>query len=415
MVTPYQLLRAAYRLPGYETIIASVAGSALILDEIHAYEPRRLGMFVALLGDLVNRWGVRACVITATMPGWLRGKLEGLLNVETLSAPREIALQNCRHRLELRESSLEDPAVLDDIAAHVKAGGSVLVAVNTVRKAQWVMGELQGRLGPEQVRLLHSRLNGRGRRRVEDEVLKALKAGTDGQPLAVVATQVIEVSLDLDFDGIVTEPAPLEALIQRFGRVNRRGEKGEKMCLEGHGVCVVPVTVLTQPASGQHVYEDTLVERTLEILHECAAAGGLLHDDLLSGWLERIYAGEYLAELQRQYDQGDREVSLFMRDLKPFCSDADLRQSFEDLFDGVEVLPKQFYDQYVAEKDVSPIQARSLLVSMSAQQKGRFRQHIRWDDELKLWVADLPYDDTLGLLLQKPQEKPRNSDEWGEF
>ncbi|WP_034388817.1 CRISPR-associated helicase/endonuclease Cas3 [Deinococcus sp. YIM 77859] len=415
VVTPYQLLRAAYRLPGYETVIASVAGSALILDEIHAYEPRRLGMFMALLEDLVTRWGVRACVITATMPGWLRGKLERLLNVGTLSAPREIALQNCRHRLELRESSMEDPIVLDDIAARVKAGGSVLVAVNTVRKAQWVMGELQKRLGPEQVRLLHSRLNGRGRRRVEDEVLKALKAGMDGQPLAVVATQVIEVSLDLDFDGIVTEPAPLEALIQRFGRVNRRGKKGEKVLLEGHEVCVVPVTVLTQPASGQYVYEDTLVERTLEALRECAAAGGLLHDDLLSGWLERIYAGDYLAELQRQYDQGAREVSCFMRDLKPFCSNADLRQNFENLFDGVEVLPQQFYDQYVTEKEVSPIQARSLLVSMSAQQKGRFGQHVRWDDKLKLWIADLPYDDTLGLLLQKPQEKPRNSDEWGEF
>lgn len=415
VVTPYQLLRAAYRLPGYETVIASVAGSALILDEIHAYEARRLGMFMALLEDLVNRWGVRACVITATMPGWLRGKLEGLLNVETLSAPREIALQNCRHRLELRENSMEDPAVLDDIAARVRAGESVMVAVNTVRKAQWVMDELQHRLGTEQVRLLHSRLNGRDRRKVEAEVLKALKAGTGGQPLAVVATQVIEVSLDLDFDSIVTEPAPLEALIQRFGRVNRRRGKGEKVWLEGHEVCVVPVTVLTRPDSGQYVYEDTLVRRTLEILHECAAVGGLLHDDLLSGWLERIYAGEYLDELQGHYDHGYHEVSRFMRDLKPFSSDPDLRQSFEDLFDGVEVLPQQFFVQYRQEKDVSPLQARSLLVSISAQQKGRFRQHIHWDDELKLWVADLPYDDTLGLLLQRPEEKPRNSDEWGEL
>lgn len=415
VVTPYQLLRAAYRLPGYETVIASIAGSALILDEIHAYEPRRLGMLMALLEDLVDRWSVRACVITATMPGWLREKLERLLNVETLSPPCEIALQNCRHRLELRESSLEDPALLNDIAARVKAGESMLVAVNTVRKAQWVMGELQNRLGPESVRLLHSRLNGRDRRRREDEVSKALKAGTDGQPLAVVATQVIEVSLDLDFDGIVTEPAPLEALIQRFGRVNRRGKKGETLSLEGHTVRVVPVTVLTQPSSGQHVYDDTLVKRALEVLRECAAADGLLHDDLLSGWLERIYAGDSLAELQRQYDHGEREVSRFMRNLRPFSSDPDLRQSFEELFDGVEVLPKQFYDAYVAEREHSPIQARSLLVPMSTQQKGRFRQHVCWDDELKVWVAELPYDEVLGLLLQKPEEQPRTSDEWGEF
>lgn len=415
VITPYQLLRAAYRLPGYETVIASVAGSALILDEVHAYEPRRLGMFMALLDDLVGRWGVRACVITATMPDWLRRKLEGLLKVGVLSAPRDVALQNCRHRLDLREASLEDPAVLDDIAARVVEGKSVLVAANTVRKAQWVMGELQIRLGPEPVRLLHSRLNGRDRRRVENEILNALRAGTEGRPLAVVATQVIEVSLDLDFDGIVTEPAPLEALVQRFGRVNRRGEKGETVWLGSHEVRVVPVTVLSQPTGGQHVYEDTLVERTLAVLRECAAAGGLLHDDLLSGWLERIYAGEYLDELQRQYDCGKREVSRFMRELRPFSSDADLRQSFEDLFDGVEVLPKQFYEHYKQERNVSPIQARSLMVSMSARQKGRFKQNVCWDDELKLWVADLPYHETLGLLLQPPEEKPKNSDGWGEF
>lgn len=159
VVTPYQLLRAAYRLPGYETVLASVAGSALILDEIHAYEPTRLGMFMALLEDLVTRWGVRACVITATMPTWLQGKLEKLLNVTTQSAPREIALANCRHRLELREASMEEAGMLDDIATRVEAGESILVAVNTVKKGQWVLGELERRLGPERVRLLHSRLN----------------------------------------------------------------------------------------------------------------------------------------------------------------------------------------------------------------------------------------------------------------
>jgi len=414
VVTPYQLLRAAYRLPGYETVLASVAGSALILDEIHAYEPQRLGMFMALLEDLVRRWGVRACVITATMPGWLRHKLEGLLKTEARSAPREIALQNCRHRLELREGCMEDPDVLNDIAARVQAGESMLVAVNTVRKAQRVMAELQGRLGPERVRLLHGRLNGRDRQSKEKEVLSALKAGTDGQPLAVVATQVIEVSLDLDFDGIVSEPAPLEALIQRFGRVNRRGKKGERVSLEGHEVRVVPVTVLTQPAGGQSIYEDTLVERTLEVLRECVATGGLLHDDLLSGWLERIYAGDYLEELQDKYRHGYDEVARFMRDLRPFSGDSDLRQSFEDLFDGVEVLPKRFQKQYEQEKEISPIRARSLLVSISTRQKNRFRASMHWDEEQKLWLTDLPYDDVLGLLLQKPEEQPKTSDDWGE-
>lgn len=416
VVTPYQLLRAAYRIPGYETILTSVAGSALILDEIHAYDPRRLGMFIALLEDFVTRWSVKACVITATMPAWLREKLENVLMTQTQAAPRSIALENCRHRVEIREGGLEDNAVLDDIAQRVQAGEHMLVAVNTVKKAQWVMQQLQRRLPLQQVKLLHSRLTGRDRRQREDTVLNALKAGeVKTRPaLAVIATQVIEVSLDLDFDGVVTEPAPLEALIQRFGRVNRRGEKGHKVILEGQKSQkgVVPVTVLTEPDDGEKVYTESLVQRTLEVLRECEAEDGLLHDDLLAGWLERIYAGECLTELEKEYRLGYRETRKNMKALVPFSSSADLRDSFDNLFDGVEVLPKTFEQEYRQLRSISPIEARSLLVSMSTQQVGRFKAHCRWDEELKLYVVNLPYDETLGLLLQT---STLFTDEWGEL
>ena len=413
VLTPYQLLRAAFRLPGYETVIASVAGSALILDEIHAYEAQRLGMFLAVLQDLVTRWGVRACVITATMPGWLREKLEELLGVMALEAPRAVALENCRHRLELQDASVADPSVLDSIAARVQAGESILVAVNTVAKAQLVMEALRERLEGTQVQLLHSRLTGRDRKRREDQIMELLKSGGMGQPIAVVATQVIEVSLDLDFDGIVTEPAPLEALIQRFGRVNRRGQKGQIVDLEGHDVKVVSVTVLTQPRNGQHIYEDALVTGTLEVLREAEAAGGLLHDGLLGNWLDRIYDGETLTKLLADLEMGFSSVESKLHDLKPFQSDAELKRDFEELFDGVEVLPQCFELEYRAQVKISPIEARALLVPISLRQRNRYKAEIRWDDDLKLYIAALDYHDELGLQFQTvAQAIPVDS--WGE-
>ncbi|WP_420594263.1 CRISPR-associated helicase Cas3' [Deinococcus sp.] len=413
VLTPYQLLRAAYRLPGYETVMASVAGSALILDEIHAYEAKRLGMFLAVLKELVTNWGVRACVITATMPGWLREKLEHLLGVKTLEAPRAVALENCRHRLELHEASIEDPLVLDTIAARVRAGESILVAVNTVAKAQVVAEALRLRLAETQIRLLHSRLTGKDRKRREDEVMTLLRAGGAGQPIAVVATQVIEVSLDLDFDGIVTEPAPLEALIQRFGRVNRRGQKGQLIDLEGHQIRVVPVTVLTQPRDGQYIYKPALIEGILSVLREAEAAGGLLHDGLLDDWLNRIYSGETLGALLTELDTGYSGVESKLLDLKPFESDAELKRDFEELFDGLEVLPSRFRTEYLGQVKISPIEARALLVPISSRQRQRYKAEIRWDDDLKLHVANLPYDDELGLQFQQ-SVAPSQYDEWGE-
>lgn len=414
VLTPYQLLRAAYRLPGYETVLASVAGSALILDEIHAYEPRRLGMFLAMLSALVKDWGVQACVITATMPGWLRERLETLLGVQAMSAPRAVASQNCRHRVEILDASVDDPAVLDGVAARVTAGESMLVAVNTVARAQAVMEALRLRLEPDQVRLLHSRLTGQDRKAREDDILALLKAGGQGRPIAVVATQVIEVSLDLDFDGIVSEPAPLEALIQRFGRVNRRGRKGQPVLLDGHPVRVVPVTVLAQPKGGQGIYPQALVAGTLDALRSAQAAGGLLHDGLLDSWLDQIYTDDLLTGLLGELDGGQDAVARQLRDLAPFESEAGLRREFEELFDGVEVLPHRFEAEYRALVETSPIEARTLLVPISERRRRMHRAQIRWDDHLKLHIAALDYDDELGLSFQVAAVPP-TFDGWGEL
>lgn len=414
VLTPYQLLRAAYRFPGYETIFASIAGSALILDEIHAYDSERLGMFLAMLEDLVKRWQVRACVITATMPGWLRKRLEGLLEVEVSPVPSEIAYQNCRHRLKLCNASIENQAVQDQIVAKVKAGESVLVAVNTVATAQMIMEALRQVLPKEQVKLLHSRLNGRDRKRTEEEVMRLISADQEqSQPIAVVATQVIEVSLDLDFDWIITEPAPLEALIQRFGRVNRRKRKGELTQCHGYDVYVSDVTVLTSPTDGQGIYDEALVKRTLDKLR--TIENDLLHDGLLDQWLDAIYQGEILEDLLKKLDTKSKEVERVLSGLKPFESDRKLQDDFEELFDGVEVLPECFLEDYRQEIEYSPIAAKSLMVPISYKQFCRFKKYISLNEKLKIYVAELNYDEELGLQFPDTKPKQKKTDEWGDL
>lgn len=417
VLTPYQLLRFAYHLSGYETLLASVAGSLLILDEIHAYETQRLGMFMAVLEDLVKRWGVHACIITATLPNWLGKNLQDMLGVDIIQTPRQIALQNCRHRLKIQDNFIEDEVILQDVARRVKLGENILLSVNTVKKGQLLINKLKDLLPKDQIKILHSRLTGRDRKERENEILKKMaanKAGDTAKALAVVATQVIEVSLDLDFDGIISEPAPLEALIQRFGRVNRRQQKGQEVTLEDIKVRVVNVTVLSQPADGQHVYKDILVERTLEILKKCVDSGGLLHDDLLFDYLEYIYSSDVLDELKYDYKKGYKEVKRHLREFKPFHSNLELREAFENLFDGIEVLPQDFLEQYLEEKSYSPIQARSLLVPISIRQKNQFNKYITWDSEEKIYIANLPYDSILGLLLQEPTDTTKKADIWGE-
>ena len=91
-----------------------------------------------------------------------------------------------------------------------------MVVCNTVKQAQNVFKELQEIVADDKAKLLHSRFILRDRERIEKELEDAN---------LLVGTQAVEVSLDIDFDCLFTEPAPIDALIQRFGRINRKGEK----------------------------------------------------------------------------------------------------------------------------------------------------------------------------------------------
>lgn len=106
------------------------------------------------------------------------------------------------------------------VAAEHRAGTLSLMIANTVRRAVEIRRELEKRTGAD-VRLLHSRFRAADRKEHLDAVLGDLPdAGR-----IVVATQVIEAGIDLDASLMVTDLAPYASMVQRFGRVNRKGER----------------------------------------------------------------------------------------------------------------------------------------------------------------------------------------------
>jgi CRISPR-associated endonuclease/helicase Cas3 len=388
VATPYQVLRAAYRLKGYEPLWASLSGSLVVVDEVHAYEPQRLGMFLGLLAALVRDWDVRVCAVTATMPSWLRALLVDAIGAQTLSASEEDFAKFGRHRLVLRDGEIGDGDTLDWIARMVQQGTTVLVAVNTVRRAQEVYALLEQRLSRDLVRLLHSRFTGRHRLALETELLERMGIGAARRPVAAVATQTIEVSLNLDFDTIVSEPAPLEALAQRFGRVNRTGRVGE-----------APVHVLRAPSDGQGIYRDDLVANTLAVFS--AVDGERLDEARLGELIDGVYrdglADWFAAEVR---DVRRRFERACIRTLRAFQSDDDLEDAFTELFDGIEVLPTCFEGEYQSLARESMLAAQELLVPISGRQLHRLRA-LRLTRRLedRTTVVDVPYHEVDGLRL----------------
>src|SRR6185437_10387423 len=221
VLSPYQILKACYRLRGYEAILTDLHGALFILDEIHAYEPKRLALILGLLSHLRQHFGARYFAMSATLPILVRNVLVQTLGIEhTITASEQLYERYCRHTMHLLEGDLLSNG-LALIHEAMQQGLSVLVCCNTVRRAQAMWSHLRDTIeGDAEVELLHSGFTTRDRFNKEQRVFARMAAGARRtQQVVLVATQVVEVSLNIDFDLLFTDPAPLEALLQRFGRV----------------------------------------------------------------------------------------------------------------------------------------------------------------------------------------------------
>lgn len=389
VLTPYQLLRGFFGLPGHEAILTDAAGGLFVLDELHAYEVERTGLILAAVEYLASRTGARFFAMSATFPRVLREAFAGALG----RAPRSIEADEPtrrafrRHVLRIGTEDLLSDAGLAKIARRAEAGEAVLVVATTVQRAQQAFDALRARLGGVPALLVHSRFTAEDRARKEREVATRLGTGTrhlGGTGIVVVATQVVEVSLDVDFDVLFTDPGPLESLVQRFGRVNR-GRRG--------GLRDV-VVQCPAPASGFGVYDDAAVARAMQIL--TPAADRPLEEQELQEWVDASYApvaDAWAAQLRSAIDQARAGV---IEANRPLRSNPELRDAFDRLFDGREVVPESLAGQYRALQRDDPLRAAALRVPISERQYQRLR---RRDLLVDREVVRLPYDEIYGLRL----------------
>jgi CRISPR-associated endonuclease/helicase Cas3 len=411
--SPYQMLKAMFQLRGFEAMLTDYAQAAFVFDEIHAYDPQRLALILALVKYLREGYGARFFVMSATFPQIIRNRLLDALGPHTpIKADSAVFEKFRRHRLQLLDGELTDPASIAQIVANVRAGQQVLVCANTVARAQQVQEALhQAGLGNDEILLIHSRyiFSDRNKRESDIRDLCGVDVPLNGRkPLALVATQVVEVSLNIDLDTIYSDPAPLEALLQRFGRVNRACKKG-----------ICPVHVFRQPEDGQGVYgrhKDTsksghIVRVTLAELEQHRDQE--IDEAATSAWLDRIYAdAELKSQWETTYNGIAQQAALILRDLRPFNSDAQKEEEFEKMFDAVEVVPKRFEQQYVEKLTNDEfIEASNFLVSISKQKfailvnKGLVLPAAA-EGKRGAWIINLPYDNDLGLLFETDAKDP---------
>jgi len=219
-----------------------LAGKVVILDEVHAYDTYMQTLLARLLTWLAA-CGTSVVLLSATLPAHTRRSLLAAYAAgRGLSDPGEPAAAYPRitwvtdeevsavhidgaavRSVALRPHAQDDEAWMSALQDALQEGGCGAVIVNTVTRAQSVYRKLQAYFPAEELYLFHARYPFDDRMAREREVLARFGPGTADRPhrAVVVATQVIEQSLDLDFDLMVTDLAPVDLVFQRSGRLWR--------------------------------------------------------------------------------------------------------------------------------------------------------------------------------------------------
>ena len=248
--TADQLFTAVFKYKGYEKIYATLAYSGLIVDEIQSYDPDMVAVILKGLKD-ISYFGGLFCLITATLP-----KL--YLDFITKEIPNTTVLPSYyrnfkRHRIKILNYSILDFYCLQLIVDLYNNHQEVLVIVNTVKQAQLLYEQLKNKVP---VSLLHAGFIYKHRRERENGVNGILK----NQHGIWITTQIAEVSLNIDFNVMVTELSSIDSQIQRWGRIWRLRDRQYNNKNPNVYICS------NKPSGIGSIYDKDLTNMTLEVL-----------------------------------------------------------------------------------------------------------------------------------------------------
>jgi CRISPR-associated endonuclease/helicase Cas3 len=338
----------------------------VIFDEIHAYDTYMSTLFQRLLRWL-SSMDTTVVLLSATLPdstrrelmqaytgrafthavrypaiSWATATADGVLPVQTSSL--------CARKVDLEWVDGTPAALAEALRARLAGGGCAAVICNTVGRAQEVYRTLaEARLvADEDLYLFHARFPLEERQDIEDTILDSFgPEGDRPQRAIVVATQVIEQSLDLDFDLMVSDVAPVDLLLQRAGRLHRhaRSDRPGALCRPSLWLaCPALGAGLPQWGNDGFVYEPYVLDRSYLALRHRAQI--IIPDDVQS-LISFVYDETELPD-------------------EPLYQDAEVRQALER--DRAKMVEQREQDQYKARKNLIPLPDDEDILSAASRQ-----------------------------------------------
>lgn len=333
LTTIDQILKFPFKFRGYEKYYATLAYSCLVIDEIQAYEPRITAVIIKAL-EMIHKIVGKFMVMTATFPK---------IYLDELSE-REIIDQDCvvekfyddtvqRHRLNVKNMS-----IFENAERILNAGkeNKVLVIVNTINQAAKLYNEISDHSNNVNVYLLHARFLQKDRQLLESK-LKEFDRDKNSKGIWIT-TQIVEASIDIDFDELHTELSPLDSLFQRFGRCYR------KRILDHERENIF---IYTEEVSGNgSVYDKDIMNFSKSILEKYIKENGKdIFESTKMAMVEMLYSKEKLqgTKYYKEFQSALQELD-YMEDYHITYSEA---QKILRGDESVSAIPRKVYDQII--------------------------------------------------------------------
>ena len=386
-----QIFPFVFKYRGYEKIYATLSYSKVIIDEIQAYSPEIVAVILKGL-QMINNLNGKFMVMTATLPRIYKERLDEMgIKFEY----NEFIKDTIRHKIQLVDSRIEQD--IEEIKENSK-NKKVLIIVNTINKAIEMYKKLKDE-NISNVNLLHSRFIQADRSEKEEKIKEFSK--NRNKAGIWITTQIVEASLDIDFDMLYTEMSTLDSLFQRLGRCYRSREyDGNRQ----------NVKIYIKDTSGVgYIYDREIYEKSIDLLSPYNEE--ILKERVKIDLVDKLYSKEML--------QGTEFYKKFKESFKILDNIIDYDTSKKDAqhilrdIDNIDVIPKIIYDEklnffaeYESEKEKKKKyelkrKIDKLFISINSKNKWKLNKFITECPYVKgKYIIDTKYDKKIGLILE---------------
>lgn len=320
-----QIFKYPFKYKGYEKILATLSYSKVVIDEIQAYSPEIAAVILYAVKQLVDMGG-KFMIMTATLPRIYKDKLNEF-GIKFQIA--EFISDKIRHRIILKDCDICDSIknIIDKGKDH-----KVLVIANTVDKATEIYKRISDYSeGEVSVKLLHSMFNNIDRSEKEDEIKKFTMEDNHENGIWV-STQIVEASLDVDFDYLFTEMSTLDSQFQRYGRCYRKRE---------YNSSEPNVYIFCDNVSGiKYVYDEEIFNLSIKLLKPYDKR--FLKEEVKVNLVDKLYSKEMLNETEfyKRFTKACHDISV----MQPYSTTSSEAQKTLRDINSISVIPEKVYN-----------------------------------------------------------------------